>query len=430
MNRKQDQEGRQPAENRSTEAFKLSIDEKDLATGSLDLRKRQAQPRAEFATGKAYLTEKERKAEEKAHKKRNRLKARKNRRIFTLVWLCMVLLVSFTLGSYLITGANDFFAVNRSENPVSVTIPENVTREELAQILYEAKAIDEPEFFTLYCSVTVDDGELEYFQPGTYDLEGNLDYQAIISTLQGGNQVLEEVTVTFPEGTTALEAAALLEENEVCSQEDFLAAINSEDFNDYDMIGEITNASEKYYKLEGYLFPDTYNFYKGEDLDSVVGKMLYNFQNRVEDLSRQIEESGMTMDQVVVLASIIQREAASPQDMYDVSAVLHNRMDFGADYGIYRLECDSTMYYPYKNAGDVPETGALSWGGYDTYEIEGLPAGAICNPGLDAIRAAVLPNTEGDAASYLYFCHAADGTAYYATNSYDHEYNLQLAGLR
>ena len=138
----------------------------------------------------------------------------------------------------------------------------------------------------------------------------------------------------------------------------------------------------------------------------------------------------MTMDQVVVLASIIQREAASPQDMYDVSAVLHNRMDFGADYGIFRLECDSTMYYPYKNAGDVPETGALSWGAYDTYEIEGLPAGAICNPGLDAIRAAVLPNTEGDAASYLYFCHAADGTAYYATNSYDHEYNLQLAGLR
>ena len=78
----------------------------------------------------------------------------------------------------------------------------------------------------------------------------------------------------------------------------------------------------------------------------------------------------------------------------------------------------------------MPQTDALAYGSYDTYEIEGLPAGAICNPGLDAIRAAVLPNTDGDAANYLYFCHSADGTAYYATNAADHDYNLQLAGLR
>ncbi|HJB96997.1 MAG TPA: endolytic transglycosylase MltG [Candidatus Acutalibacter pullicola] len=430
MNRKTGRNSREPAENRPTGTFKLTIDEKDLATGSFDAQERRAQPRQEYASNRAYVTEKERKAEHKAHKKRNRLKARKNRRIFSLVWLCMVLLVSFTLGSYLITGSNDFFAVGRSEGTVSVTIPEHVTREELSQILYEAHAINEPEFFDLYCAVTVDDEELEYFQPGTYDLGTNLDYQDIISTLQGGNQIREEVRITFPEGTTALEAAALLEENEVCSQEEFLTAINSSDFDDYDAIAPLANATGRYYKLEGYLFPDTYDFYKGEDIDSVVGKLVNNFQNRVEDLSRQIEESGMTLDQVVILASIIQREAASPQDMYDVSAVLHNRLDFGADYGIYRLECDSTMYYPYKTANDVPQTDALAYGSYDTYEIEGLPAGAICNPGLDAIRAAVLPNTDGDAANYLYFCHSADGTAYYATNAADHDYNLQLAGLR
>ena len=138
----------------------------------------------------------------------------------------------------------------------------------------------------------------------------------------------------------------------------------------------------------------------------------------------------MTQDQVVILASGIQRLAASPKDMYDVSAVLHNRLDFGADYGIYRLECESTMYSPFKTANDLPQTDALAYGSYDTYELEGLPAGAICNPGLDAIRAAVPPNTAGDAANYLYFCHSADGTAYYATNAADHDYNLQLAGLR
>lgn len=137
---------------------------------------------------KAYLTEKERRAERKAHKKRDKLKARKNRRVFALVWVCMVLLVSFTLASYLIKGSNDFFAVGRSQGTTSVTIPENVTLDDLTQILYEAGAIKEPEFFSLFCMVTVDDDEMEYFQPGTYNLDTDLDYQAIISTLQGATR--------------------------------------------------------------------------------------------------------------------------------------------------------------------------------------------------------------------------------------------------
>ena len=424
-------QGQNPGgENRGTGNFKLNIDERDLATGTVDLPERRSQPpRPEYSANKAYLTEKERRAEKKAHKKRDKLKARKNRRVFALVWVCMVLLVSFTLASYLIQGSNDFFAANRTEGTTEVTIPENVTAKELSQILYEAGAIKKPEFFNLYCSITVGEDEMEWFQPGVYQLETNMDYEDLINTLQGGNETKEVVTVTFPEGTTALEAAALLEENEVCSAEDFLTAIDSDDFDDYYGIDQITNGSSKYYKLEGYLFPDTYDFYKGEEIGSVVGKLLTNFKNRVSDLEDKIDASDMTLDEVIIMASIIQREAANVNDMGDVSAVLHNRLDFGGEYGIYRLECDSTTYYPYKRAEDVPETGALSYGDYDTYQIQGLPAGAICNPGLDAIEAALEPNTEGDAASYLYFCHAADGTAYYATNAEDHEYNKQLAGL-
>jgi UPF0755 protein len=424
-------QGQNPGgENRGTGNFKLNIDERDLATGTVDLPERRSQPpRPEYSANKAYLTEKERRAEKKAHKKRDKLKARKNRRVFALVWVCMVLLVSFTLASYLIQGSNDFFAANRTEGTTEVTIPENVTAKELSQILYEAGAIKKPEFFNLYCSITVGEDEMEWFQPGVYQLETNMDYEDLINTLQGGNETKEVVTVTFPEGTTALEAAALLEENEVCSAEDFLTAIDSDDFDDYYGIDQITNGSSKYYKLEGYLFPDTYDFYKGEEIGSVVGKLLTNFKNRVSDLEDKIAASDMTLDEVIIMASIIQREAANVNDMGDVSAVLHNRLDFGGEYGIYRLECDSTTYYPYKRAEDVPETGALSYGDYDTYQIQGLPAGAICNPGLDAIEAALEPNTEGDAASYLYFCHAADGTAYYATNAEDHEYNKQLAGL-
>lgn len=431
MNERPDQNRGNSGEFRTTGNFKLNIDERDLATGSIDLpERRKSQPvsYAEPPTNKkAYLTEQERKAEKKAHKKRDKLKARKNKRVFSLVWLCMVLLVSFTLASYLIGGSNDFFAVGRPEGTVEVVIPEGVTEEQLAQILHEKGAISKTDFFTLYCKVTAD---MSFFEPGPYTVGTNLDYEDLINTLQGGNEVKEEVTVTFPEGLTALETAKLLEENEVCSAADFMEALNTGDFSNYDVIAQLGDTSGKYYKLEGYLFPDTYNFYKGEETDAVIGKMINNFEDKVSDeILSMVQKSGMSLDQIVTLASIIQGEAANANDMFDVSAVLHNRLSFGADYGVFRLECDSTSYYPYKNAKEVPETDALSYGKYNTYEIEGLPAGAICNPGLDALLAAVKPSTDGDAPYYLYFCHAADGTAYYATNVDEHEYNKQLAGI-
>lgn len=417
-------------ENRNAGGFKLEIDERQLATGPVELpdtRKRRAGHGEPAMTRKIYYTEEERKKEEKAHRKRNRLKARKNKRVFSFVWLAMVLLVSFTLASYLIGGANDFFAVGRNQGTAEVEIPDKVSIEQLTELLLAKGIIAKPEFFQLYCKVTADE---ELFVGGRYQLDTNLDYEDIINRLQGGEENLESVRVTFPEGLTVLEIAALLEENEVCQAQDFLLALNEIDFSNYWVVAEMGEGSGKYYKLEGYLYPDTYDFYKGEELDSVIGKMLNNFGNRLsKEMKAQIESSSMSLDQIVTLASIIQAEAANSNDMLNVSAVLHNRLKFGADYGIFALECDSTIYYPYKRASDVPESGAVPHGNYTTYDNPGLPAGAICNPGNDALRAALNPSTEGDAPEYLYFCHAEDGTAYYATNESDHIDNQYAAGL-
>lgn len=145
------------SENRPSEGgFKVHIDERDLMTGSFTPPREQyayqQQPYREQA-----LTEKERRAEKKAHKKRNKIKARKNKRIFSLVWLCMVLLVAFTLASYLVTGANDLFAVGRNEGTTEVTIPQKLDAAELSDILYQRGAISKPEFFELYAKLTVDD---------------------------------------------------------------------------------------------------------------------------------------------------------------------------------------------------------------------------------------------------------------------------------
>lgn len=430
------QQNRAPA-NGGNSGFKVNIDQRDLMAGSMEAPRQRRQPDrygeqqyAEPHSAKKALTQQEQRAERKAHKKRNRVKARKNKRIFSIVWICMVLLISFSLSSYLIGGSNDFFGAGRPEGAVDITIPEGkLTEDKLADILYQAGAISKPEFFSLYCKIKED---MEDFQPGTRLQVGtNLDYEALINTLQFGDETREVVQVVFPEGSTALEMANLLEENGVCKAQDFLNELNQGDYSNYDMIGALGDTSGKYYKLEGYLFPDTYDFYKDEDLDVVVGKLLNNFQRKMSGkLLEKVQESGMTMDQVVTLASIIQAEAAGTMDMFNVSAVLHNRLEFGADYDIFNLECDSTSYYPYKNAKEMEELGGgLSYGNYNTYNFSGLPAGAICNPGLDALNAALKPNTADGADSYLYFCHAEDGTAYYATNAEDHEYNKSLAGL-
>lgn len=434
MNERPEQNrGARGAEPRATGSFKVNIDERELMTGPLDTAsRRRAQQQSLYteppASTRANLTEQERKQERKAHKKRNRIKARKNKRIFKFMWLCMVLLVSFTIASYLIGGSNDFFAVGRNEGTTQVVIPERgVDADELAAILASSGAIDKPEFFSLYCKVKK--MKMDAFEPGEYSLETNKDYEDIIDTLKGGGRSShgEEVTVTIPEGYNALEIAAVMEENGVCSAQAFLAALNDMDFSNYDIIAKMGDGSGRYYKLEGYLFPDTYKFYKEEDLESVIGKMLHNFQNRITDQIYSLaEQRGMSLDQVVTMASIIQAEAADTSDMFNVSNVLHNRLEYGAEYDIYRLECDSTMTYPYRRPEDVPASGALSYGDYNTYELDGLPPGPICNPGAEAILAAVRPN-DGD---YLYFCHAEDGTAYYASTSWQHDENLVLAGLR
>lgn len=133
-------------------------------------------------------------------------------------------------------------------------------------------------------------------------------------------------------------------------------------------------------------------------------------------------ESEYSLDEIMTIASIIQAEAADVDDMYNVSSILHNRLSADADIGVSNLGLDSTKYYPYRSALDVPKNEGKNYTGkYDTYNKAGLPAGPICNPGMDAILAAINPNDTG----YYYFCHDKDGNAYYASTIYEHEANLE-----
>ena len=253
---------------------------------------------------------------------------------------------------------------------------------------------------------------------------------------QGGTSSSQEITttedpvvrVTFPEGLTSVEIAEKLEANGVCPAADFMEAVK--DFaavkDSYACLASVKNAAERAFALEGYVFPDTYDFYRGESAASALKRFLSNANRKLTDERiARAKELGYTIDEIVTLASIIQEEAGDPNEMPKVAAVMHNRLKSPA-YG--KLQCDVTINYvndritnsPYLS-GDTSVFAAR----YNTYKVDGLPVGAICCPGIDAIDAALYPADTND----FFFVTDADMNYYYAETYEQHLENCRICGI-
>ncbi len=382
------------------------------------------------------------KQQSKENKRIEKNKAKRNQKMFKWVWLTMVILIGIVLSQAILVGVNDLLAISREEDPktVNISIPADPTISQIADILSENGVIERPEYFALYANITTSE---EDFRQGEFEMETDKDYEAIINFLQSNVNRTDIVTVQLTEGMNVLEIANRLHEEGVTSDvQAFLDMCNSDDFDeDFTFLADIKNKDKRYYKLEGYLFPDTYDFYLNEDPEDTIYKLLSNFENRVfyneekylgaskkTTVEELVKKSDYSMDDILTIASIIQAEAANEDDMYNVSSVLHNRLDNGVEMGVAQLNCDCTVYYPYREYSDVPETIRSTYKStYDTNTFNGLPAGPICNPSLDAILAAIQPNDT----SYYFFCHDTvenGSTPYYASDIYSHEYNLTLIG--
>lgn len=368
----------------------------------------------------------------------------KNGCFFKIAWFVFLCLVSALLARYALAGISDMLAVGKSAGTVMVEIPEGSSLDAIAEILKNNNIINEKQFFKFYTRVTK---SANNFSPGVYELETNMDYQAILNHLKNHSNIKNVAEITFTEGMNILECAELIEKNQVCKKDEFLKCCNSNQFDDkYSFIKNIDNQKDRVYKLEGYLFPDTYKFYQGEDASNVVIKLLNNFQKKVikkdilegyegkVSIKELAEEKGFSIDKLMNIASLIQAEAANKEDMYKVSSVIHNRLNtlsnggyslFGeAAMGILRI--DATVYYPYKNKASLPGNVSKNFtSNYNTYKIEGLPSGPLCNPGTDAILAALNPAKT----DYYYYCHSKSGEAFYAKTNDAHIANLRKAGL-
>lgn len=384
------------------------------------------------------------KESKKSLKKRQRERKRelrrlnkRNRRYFRIMWIVSIIIIGVMASTYVVTGLNDMLAINRTDDTVvSVKIPENPTLDSVASELLSKGVINESSYFKMFANIT----KAGSFKEGTYQLKKNMDYQAILTNLAGNASRTDTVEVTIIEGMNMIEISDKLVESGALSDKDkdkFLELCASDKFdNDFDFIKDIKNPGDRYYKLEGYLYPDKYEFYEHDDPLSIIYKFLNNFETKLYtkqafdgyeklySLHKIIEksESPYTLDQLLTIASIIQAEAANKEDMYYISSIIHNRLTADADLGVANLSLDSTKFYPYRSADKLPATAGKNYKSkYDTYTLKGLPPGPICNPGMEAIKAALQPFDT----SYYYFCHDKDGNAFYASTFEEHQANLE-----
>lgn len=352
-----------------------------------------------------------------------------------LLYIAIIAFFSVVLCVYGIGCINDIFALNTDTTPVEITISDGMTDNQVISILRKNNLIKHSGFCKFFIKIIhITDSE-KYeggdYVSGIYTLSSDMGLEKMLSTLQSDITLSETVSLTFPEGYTIDQIAEKLEANEVCSATSFINTIKSVDLSgEYSFITTLDNKEERFRLLEGYIYPDTYDFYIGENPSSVVRRFLDNFTTKWNENYKELaEKSGMSMNEIITMASIIQKEAADSSQMGTISSILYNRLDSD---NFQWLQCDSTETYLLKtikptltSSTEDTEKYLKYRDNYDTYSTDctGLPIGPICNPGDAAIMAVLEPEDT----DYFYFRHDEDGKVYYAETLAEHEENERKA---
>ncbi len=335
--------------------------------------------------------------------------------LFSSVLLCI----------YGIGCINDVLAIDTENVSIEVTVSEKMSDSEVIDILEDNKLINNSLFCKIFVKLLNKGGD---YVSGVYTLNPNMGIENMLSTMQADITLSETVKLTFPEGWTIEKIAEKLEANEVCTASSFVTTLQTVDFSEeYEFIAAIPNKELRFRILEGYLYPDTYEFYVGENAASVVRRFLDNFEKRwTTEYQAQADKLGVSIDEAIIMASILQAEAATSKQMPEISSVLYNRLKKPSVFP--KIECDSTEKYlletikPTLTSSTEDVQKYISYrDNYDTYSdaCSGLPVGAIGNPGDSAIRAAIFPADT----NYYYFRHDDKGKIYYANTLAEHEEN-------
>lgn len=346
-----------------------------------------------------------------------------NTRAWAIVGIC--LLCAIAISTYTISCANDILGIGRNkEKVVTVTIPANTSTASAIDILEDNGLVKHKIVCKVFAKLMKyrDDNYL----PGIYYVNASVGVEKMLSSFKESSNHGETVKLTFPEGYSIDQIAEKLQKYEVCSTDIFYKTLEDVDFaSEYKFIASIQNKEARYHAYEGYFYPDTYEFYIGENASSVIRKFFDNFKDKwAQVYEDQAQKLGMSVDEVITIASIIEKEAYGSKQMPLVSSVLHNRLNSPALFPL--LQCDSTVNYYKKYAEphvtDTARRLTLSQS-YNTSASQGLPPGAICNPGDSAIHAALFP----DKSEYYFFLHDNNHKIYVAKTDTEHQKNWMAA---
>lgn len=345
---------------------------------------------------------------------KNRTRRPKRRRHMNpLLYLILVVAVSAILAGVAWLFAGDVLALNKDPHSAVITLSEDVfTTKEItgddgktstllvpdmgyvADLLKENGLIKYKPLFQLFCSLTKvkDKGKLS---PGTYELNTDMDYNALVNSLGAKSGSRMTVSVTIPEGYTLDQIFALMEEKGVLSVETLQKTAANHDFK-YSFLKGVLPLGD-YHRLEGYLFPDTYEFYMGggeSEAIQVLNKMILRFDQQLPDsLREKAEERGYTVHDIVTIASLIEKETAGA-DQAHIASVIYNRLEKPTEETVGYLQIDATIVYalgrPITQADYAADTP------YNTYTNKGLPPGPIASPGMVALNSALNPETTRD----------------------------------
>lgn len=337
-----------------------------------------------------------------------------------VIYIVAIIAVSVGLAVFVINTGNDVFKFVVEEKIVTVEIPEYATIEDVADALYDAGAIKYKWAFNLWSEVKDSGAE---FIPGTYEVSTSLNYDYLRATFKENTNKYTEVRITIPEGYTVDEIIELFVENGIGTREGFVDAIQNYDF-DYPFLDGLAVSEDRIYRLEGYLFPDTYYFYKESSEATILKKMLDNFNAKfVAEYYARCNDLGLTVDEAIILASMVEKETRYADELGNVSSVFHNRLKYSATFPY--LNSDATIMYAMQHdlggrpdgmTGDDTEYETP----YNTYTHKGLPPGPIANPGLNSIKYALYPNET----KYFYFVSDDSGRTLFATTEPEHLANI------
>lgn len=321
----------------------------------------------------------------------------------TVIWVILIIAIGTSLGRTLWLCAADVLALGKAPQEVTVTIDVEDRMPDIADKLHKAGMIRYPNLFVQFARLT---GKGNNILVGSITFSGKTiyDYNALINAMsyKGGSVITIEVMI--PEGYSCAQIFQLLEDKGVCTVKELEEYAANGKLDDYWFLTDIPR--EHKYCLEGFLFPDTYEFYMDDEPRRVLEKFLddfdYRFTNRMVDKFVALNQRtglNLTLQQVITMASIVEKEKSGDLEGYKISSVFYNRLMRPSVYPT--LDSDATVLYAieYYNAGELITDEQINASPFNTYKFPGLPPSPIGNPGLSSIDAALEP----DETDYYFF---------------------------